>query len=166
MTKKTLITTLAAALTLSLFAGVMTGCGSRSAQGNVNPVQEAVQEQAEGGVIAVKVNPEIAVFYDEKGMVTKIEGRNDDGKTIASDYKEYEGKECRQVICDLVAKIDGAGYLVEEVEGEGRKITLEIEAGSMLPSENFLSNIVAGIQEYTGSKKITMTQTTARTTTV
>lgn len=154
MTKKTLITTLAAALTLSLFTGVMTGCGSRSAQGNVNLAQEAVQEQAEGGVISVKVNPEIAVSYDEQGLVTKIEGRNDDGKTIAADYTEYEGKDCRQVIYDLVAKIDGAGYLVEETEGEGRQITLEIEAGSILPSENFLSNIVAGIQEYTGSKNL------------
>ena len=82
MTKKTLITTLAAALTLSLFTGVMTGCGSRSAQGNVNLPQEAVQEQAEGGVISVKVNPEIAVSYDEQGLVTKIEGRNDDGKKL------------------------------------------------------------------------------------
>ena len=154
MTKKTLITTLAAALTLSLFTGVMTGCGSRSAQGNVNLPQEAVQEQAEGGVISVKVNPEIAVSYDEQGLVTKIEGRNDDGKTIAVDYTDYEGKDCRQVICDLVANIDGAGYLVEETEGEGRQITLEIEAGSILPSENFLSNIVAGIQEYTGSKNL------------
>ena len=154
MTKKTLITTLAATLTLSLFTGVMTGCGSWSAQGNVNLPQEAVQEQAEGGVISVKVNPEIAVSYDEQGLVTKIEGRNDDGKTIAVDYTDYEGKDCRQVICDLVAKIDGAGYLVEETEGEGRQITLEIEAGSILPSENFLSNIVAGIQEYTGSKNL------------
>ena len=154
MTKKTLITTLVAALTLSLFTGVMTGCGSRSAQGNVNLAQEAVQEQAEGGVISVKVNPEIAVSYDEQGLVTKIEGRNDDGKTIAADYTEYEGKDCRQVIYDLVAKIDGAGYFVEETEGEGRQITLEIEAGSILPSENFLSNIVAGIQEYTGSKNL------------
>ena len=43
---------------------------------------------------------------------------------------------------------------LEETEGEGRQITLEIEAGSILPSENFLSNIVAGIQEYTGSKNL------------
>ena len=109
---------------------------------------------APGGVISVRVNPEIAVTYDEQGLVTMVDGRNDDGKTIAADFTEYEGKECRQVICDLVAKIDGAGYLVEETEGKGRQITLEIEAGSILPSENFLSNIVAGIQEYTGSKNL------------
>ena len=156
MTKKNLIKTLAAVLTLSLFTGVMAGCGSRSADGNMNPAQGTlqVQEQAEGGVISVRVNPEIAVTYDEQGLVTMVEGRNDDGKTIAADFTEYEGKECRQVICDLVAKIDGAGYLVEETEGKGRQITLEIEAGSILPSENFLSNIVAGIQEYTGSKNL------------
>lgn len=37
MTKKNLIKTLAAVLTLSLFTGVMAGCGSRSADGNMNP---------------------------------------------------------------------------------------------------------------------------------
>ena len=46
-----------------------------------------------------------------------------------------------------------ADNLVEEAEGKGKQITLEIEAGSVLPEENFLSSIVAGIQEYTGTQK-------------
>ena len=154
MTKKHLMTTLAAVMTFSLFAGLMTGCGSRNADaGTANgagTAQMQVEELPSAGVISLKVNPEIAVSYDEKGMVTKIEGRNDDGKTVAADYTEYEGKECRQVIRDLVAKINEAGYLTEEAEGSGRTITLEIEKGSVLPSENFLSGIVADIQEYTG----------------
>ena len=79
MTKKHLITTLAAVLTVSLFSGVMTGCETeiyRQAQPEGFSRTEADEEK--GGVIAIKVNPEIAVFYDENGMVTKIEGRNDE----------------------------------------------------------------------------------------
>ena len=155
MTKKHLITTLAAVLTVSLFFGVMTGCGNRNLPaGAAGDVHQTEADEEKGGVIAIKVNPEIAVFYDENGMVTKIEGRNDEGKKILTDFSDFEGKECKQVIRNLVAKMNEAGYLVEEAEGKGKQITLEIEAGSVLPEENFLSSIVAGIQEYTGTQKL------------
>ena len=102
----------------------------------------------------LKVNPEIAVFYDENGAVTKIESRNDDGKKVITDYTGFEGKECRVVIGELIALINEAGYFVEETEGEAHQITLEIEEGSILPTENFLNSIVAEIQKYTSTEKI------------
>ena len=47
-----------------------------------------IQKEETGGVISIKVNPEIAVHYDDQGMVTKIEARNDDGeKVIAVLYR-------------------------------------------------------------------------------
>ena len=67
-----------------------------------------------------------------------MEGKNDDGNTIVAEYADYSGKDCRQVVSDLVAKINEAGYFVEETDGSAREITLEIEAGSVLPEENFL----------------------------
>ena len=112
-------------------------------------------QQADGGVLTLKVNPEIDISYDDEGLVTKVEGKNDDGNTIVAEYADYSGKDCRQVVSDLVAKINEAGYFVEETDGSAREITLEIEAGSVLPEENFLKNIVAGIQEYTSAQNLT-----------
>ena len=61
-----------------------------------------------------------------------------------------------QIIAERIAvKINEAGYFVEETDGSAREITLEIEAGSVLPEENFLKNIVAGIQEYTSAQNLT-----------
>ena len=151
MTKKKLMATLAAVLSLSLCGGIFTGCGSRETTAAPSGLGTETQQEKQGGVISIKVNPEIAVSYDEAGMVTAIEGRNDDGKNLAADYSGYEGRPCRDVIKELVAKINDAGYFVEEADGSARKITLEIETGSYLPEENFLNHIVAGIQEYTSS---------------
>ena len=156
MTRKRLMVTLATVLSLSLFAG-LAGCGSsQKAETGAEQSATVVEAQAEeqGGVISLKVNPEIAVFYDENGAVTKIESRNDDGKKVITDYTGFEGKECRVVIGELVALINEAGYFVEETEGEAHQITLEIEEGSILPTENFLNTIVAEIQKYTSSEKI------------
>ena len=156
MTKKRLTATLAAVLSLSLFGGLI-GCGSRqpsdpaAAQAGITA---ETQTEEPGGVISLKVNPEIAVFYDENGAVTKVESRNGDGKKVIADYTGFEGKECRTVIGELVALINEAGYFVEETEGEAHQITLEIEKGSVLPAENFLNTIVAEIQKYTSAEKI------------
>ena len=127
MTKKILTTVLASVLTVSFLAGAVTGCGSRRTEADRGLGTAQVQQEAAGGVISVKVNPEVAVSYDENGMVTAVEGRNDDGKAVMADYTGYEGKECSLVISEIVAEINEAGYLVEEVEGQGRQITLEIE---------------------------------------
>lgn len=152
MKKKHCITVLAAVLTVGLMGGILAGCGSR------RQVQEPQKQQSQtnekSGVICLKVNPEIAVSYDENGMVTKVVGRNDDGKKVITQYEGYEGKACRDVISELVAKINDAGYFVEETGQEKKQITLEIEAGSYLPGDDFLKNIVAGVQEYTASKQL------------
>lgn len=154
MTKKKLMATLAAVLTFSLCGGLFTGCGSREAAAPKSDIGTTVQTEETGGVISIKVNPELVVHYDEKGMVTKIEARNDDGEKIITDYSGFEGKECRLVIGELVAKINEAGYFVEETDGKANQITLEIEEGSVLPQENFLNTIVAEIQKYTSQQKI------------
>lgn len=156
MTKKRLMATLAAVLSLSLFGGLI-GCGSRQpsapAAAQTGTVTET-QAEEQGGVISLKVNPEIAVFYDENGKVTNVESRNDDGKKVIADYTGFEGKECHTVISELIALINEAGYFVEETEGKAHQITLEIEEGSILPTENFLNTIVAEIQKYTSAEKI------------
>lgn len=156
MTRKTLMVTLSAVLSLFIFGGLI-GCSNKQpAASAATPSDTTIEALAEeqGGIITLKVNPEIAVYYDENGAVNKIESRNDDGKKIITAYTGFEGKECRLVIGELVALINEAGYFVEETEGEAHQITLEIEKGSILPTENFLNTIVAEIQKYTSTEKI------------
>ena len=152
MKKKSITLTLAALLSISLIGGILTGCSTKQASASTGTSTENSQ-QADGGVLTLKVNPEIDISYDDEGLVTKVEGKNDDGNTIVAEYADYSGKDCRQVVSDLVAKINEAGYFVEETDGSGKgNSPVEIEAGSVLPEENFLKNIVAGIQECTSAQ--------------
>ncbi|MEE0796520.1 MAG: hypothetical protein UIJ88_01675 [Anaerovoracaceae bacterium] len=140
MKKRTMTVLTALMLSLVLCIGFMTGCGNGDAEAQADEMT---------GIIRVKVNPDIAVTYDRNGNVLKVEGINDDGRELIADYNGYEGKPCDQVIRELVEKMDMAGYFVEEIEGEGNKIVLEIENGSYLPSDDFLNTIVEDLQHYT-----------------
>ena len=150
MKKRTLTAVTAIMLSLLLTLGLMTGCGNDGEAAGA----EGTQLAAETGVIRIKVNPDLAVTYDKSGNVIKVEGINDDGKALVQDYTGYEGRPCGQVIRELVEKMDGAGYFVEEIEGEGNKITLEIEKGSYLPGDDFLNTIVEDLEQYTVTNSV------------
>lgn len=132
---------------LILGMGLLAGCSGKQEETAVPAgIETAVQES--GGTVVLKVNPEIAVDYDENGRVLTVTGRNEDGRKIVEGYQDYIGKECHEVVEELVGLIHEAGYFVEEVEGENRKITIEIETGSILPEEGFVDEIVTGVQAY------------------
>lgn len=118
----------------------LTACGQAAA----NPTDGV--SLADGGVLVLSVNPEIAVEYDENGNVTGVTARNDDALAIINSCTGLIGQPAQNVVTELVTAIGEAGYFVEEVEGEGRQITLEIEPGSSLPSEAFLNEVVEGIR--------------------
>ena len=145
---------LVAVLAISLLA--LAGCGAQINEQIRQELGESpiAEQQDAGGVLILRVNPEIAVSYDAQGMVTAVEGRNDDGRALITDDSAFVGLTCRDAISQLVAKIKEAGYLVEEVEGEGNNIVIEVEHGSVLPSDNFLNGIVADTQTYLGQHRI------------
>src|SRR5699024_2527669 len=61
-------------------------------------------------------------------------------------YKDYIGKDSGIVLEELIALINEAGYFVEEVEGEPKRIVLELEAGSVLPEDQFLAKMTENVQ--------------------
>lgn len=140
--KKRIKSIIAVALALVVCIAALTGCTSN---GPVNTAT-AEPELFSGGVICLKVNPEIAIAYDADGNVTSVTARNDDGIQILETYSGYEGKECRTVVAELVEKIGEAGYFVEEIEGQSRQITIEIESGSILPNNTFLDDVAEDIR--------------------
>ncbi len=137
------------ALTL-IVALLVTGCTPAEDLASALALPTGAQQAelaAEGGVLVLSVNPEIGVEYDRDGLVTGVTGRNDDGRKVVAGYNDYIGKPCNDVVQELIVKINEAGYFVEEVEGENRRIVIEIEPGSALPQQDFLQSIAANTQE-------------------
>ena len=114
-----------------------------------------------GGTLILRVNPEFAIHYDADGMVVGVEALNADAENMGLDLSALEGQECRTAVSTLIARINEAGYFVEEVEGEGNTIDLEVEDGSSLPANDFLKNIVSDSQTYViGQNKTASMQVT------
>ena len=143
-------------LVLALSAALLVGCAypaqkvalpQESKRIEVLPeLSELAAPVATGGVLRLKINPEIAVHYDETGKVTKLEGRNLEGVQILGGFTGYEGKETAQVLEDLVTLIGKAGYFVEEADGTARKIVLELDPGSQVPSDRFLEDMAQHVK--------------------
>ena len=129
---------LAAVSSLAVMSAVLlTGCGAPADEGT------AIRDT---GFLTLSVNPEIRIEYDEEGRVIGLTGQNDDGKNIVASYPDYIGKECDDVLNDLIVKINEAGYFVEEIDGGRKNIVLQLEPGSVVPSSTFLEDVTASTQ--------------------
>jgi len=144
--KKKIKTTLG--LILALFTLVLVGCGGTMEEESSLEEISTTQEEAvsDSGVLVLRINPEIAIEYDDQGIVTNVTGRNDDGNEVVENYQDFSGKNSGEVLEELVALIGEAGYFVEEVEGESRHVVLELESGSALAEEEFLEEMTANVQ--------------------
>ena len=151
-------------MAMMLGAGTLTGCGGTVQEAAGETVQETTKEVSmqeaaasvvpETGVLYVKVNPEVAVHYDDQGIVTAVEGVNSDGISLVQNAEQFIGRECREVVRDLVEDINEAGYFTEEIEGENRQIVIEVEKGSAIPDQEFLNEIVADVQGYVSTMQL------------
>ena len=126
---------LAAASSLAVLAALLTGCGAQPQESSVT-----------AGVLTLRVNPEIAIHYNQSGKVVALEGDNQDGREIVEAYPDYIGKDCEVVVQELVEEIHAAGYFVEEVEGQPRRVVLELDDDSQEPREDFLEDMSRSAQ--------------------
>lgn len=147
-------------LVLAFSASLLMGCGapaSNATQEQQAHLRKSAQAEIQsellsGGVLCLKINPEIALHYDENGKVTKLEGRNPEGIVLLQNFTGYIGKETSQVLEELVQIIGQAGYFEEEAEGKARKIVLELDPGSRVPHEKFLEDMAAHVKACVESK--------------
>ena len=141
-----------------LSTALLAGCGSSTTEAPQTSAEEIVTADteipaaggtslSEAGVLILSVNPEIQIDYDENGIVTAITGRNEDGKKIAASCQDELGKECDEVLKNLITEINSAGYFVEDIDGNKKNIVLQIEPGSVLPEDDFLENMSASTQD-------------------
>ena len=109
--------------------------------------------KADGGILVISVNPEIAVEYDNSGIVTGITARNNEALTIINNCQGLIGSKTKDAVNKLVTAIGEAGYFVEEVSGQTRQITIEIEAGSALPYDGFMDEVVEEVKTCVNDHK-------------
>ena len=129
----------AAVSSLAVAAAVLlAGCGA--------PAQEGTALK-ETGILTLSVNPEIQIEYNGDGKVVALAGRNDAGKGIVEAYTDYVGKDCDDVLKDLIVKIHEAGFFVDDIDGNKKNIVLQLEPGSVLPSADFLERVSASTQD-------------------
>lgn len=134
--KKSLALTASAALVLSL----LIGCGAQ-------PAELSKTGSETFGTVLLSADPEIEVEYDKDGLVLEVEGLNESGDNVVKDVKDYQGKDCRTAVSELVRDIYDDGYFEGTVEGHTRNIVLKLEEGSVYVSDEFLPGVADGVRE-------------------
>ena len=140
-------------LALALSAALLVGCAPKQQAAVLPEAAHVVEESVPGGVLYLKVNPEIALHYDENGKVTKLEARNPDAEKLLKNFTGFEGKQTQEVLEELVQLIGNAGYLVEEAEGKARRIGLELDPGSQVPHDKFLEDMAEHVKKCVENKE-------------
>lgn len=77
--------------------------------------------------------------------------------------KNYQGKDCRTVVNELVREIYADGYFEKTVDGHTKNIVLKLEEGSVYVSDEFLQDAADGIRETVqecgiGAKAMTVSE--------
>ncbi len=129
--------TMIAAMLLGALCAV-TGCAGAKEQSAVS----------DSGTLLLKINPEIAVEYDDAGIVTEITARNEDAKPIVAACEELIGVDARIAIPQIVTEIAEAGYFVDDIDGTVQELVLEIEPGSVLPDQTFFDDLITDVRAY------------------
>lgn len=98
------------------------------------------------GSFTLRVNPEIRVSYNQKGNVTEITAKNEDGQKILDACKSFKGVPCEQAVAVLLNSIYENGYFNNMIDGNQRNIVLILDPNSAVPSEDFLTSLRNGAQ--------------------
>ena len=134
-------------LTMAMLLGLtMSGCAS-----NENGTTGAISDS---GTLTLSVNPKIAVDYNSEGLTTNIRGINDDGQTITASYGDFVGKPVETVVSDLIDRIHSNGYLTTTIDGNARNIIIQIEPGSIIPDDDFVSTLTTTSQAKVDSLEL------------
>ena len=132
-----------------LTTAILAGCGMQAAETNdaSSTLTAEGEMQKETGILTLSVNPEIQLEYDKQGKVVSLTGQNSDGRAIVTEYENYIGRACSDVLRELVTEISEAGYFVEDIDGNKRNIVIQLEPGTMVPGDEFLADLSASAQD-------------------
>ncbi len=140
---------LATAAAGAALVAALGGCGAAPnamQQGTATEDAAQIATAEPAGVLLLSVNPEIEIEYDERGLVTEVEGVNEEGRGIAAGYSGFEGRECREVVSELVTEIYESGHFNRTIDGHDRNVVVKLEQGSEYPGDEFLNGIESEVR--------------------
>lgn len=127
---------MSAVVLLGLFAGCSgSGAGSSESTSGTEDTSQVATPIA-SGMLVVNANGSINVSYDKDGLVLDLEGIDENGIELVSEYEDYLGESCSSVVCTLIKNSSAAGYLAES-----NFVVIKQAVGSQLPGTNFLDEL-------------------------
>lgn len=130
--KKFLAIVMSAVMLLGLFAG----CG-KTEPTPTDPTGENLSTPVSAGLLVLNAAAALNISYDADGLVLSVEGIDDNGSTLASEYTDYLGKSCSDAVCDLIAASVHSAFLTPEEN----YVMIKQAVGSTLPGATFLETI-------------------------
>lgn len=132
-----------------LFVLVLGAC-QRQASEQLSIEERIASPAADRGYLTLSINPKVTIEYDEEAQVTDIFGLNEAGVDVVNEMKDISGQKTDQILSQLVPIIHDKGYFIDEEKDEIRDINLEVEAGSVIPYDNFLEEMTVTLEEALG----------------
>lgn len=130
--KKFLAIVMSAVMLLGLFAG----CG-KTEPTPTDPTGENLSTPVSAGLLVLNAAAALNISYDADGLVLSVEGIDDNGSTLASEYTDYLGKSCSDAVCDLIAASVHSAFLTPEEN----YVMIKQAVGSTLPGATFLETV-------------------------
>lgn len=130
--KKFLAILMSAVMLLGLFAG----CGNNETT-PTEPTSDNLSTPVSAGLLVLNAAAAINISYDADGLVLNVEGIDDNGSAVASEYTDYLGKSCSDAVCDLIAASVHSAFLTPEEN----YVVIKQAVGSTLPGATFLETI-------------------------
>ena len=123
-------------LSAVMMLGILAGCGVAEPAPTA-AAGDGVSTPMAAGLLVLNAAAAINISYDADGLVLNVEGIDDNGSTLASDYTDYLGKTCSDAICDLIAASIHSAFLTPEEN----YVMIKPAMGSTLPGATFLETI-------------------------
>ena len=124
-----------------MLLGMLSGCGKKNSQDDASG--ETTEAPAAVGTLLVNVNAAVLLSYDADGLVLNVAGADDNGASLAAEYKDFFGKTCAEAASDLLSASRITGFL----DMETTYMLVKQEANSALPSGTFLESVKQSLTE-------------------
>lgn len=93
------------------------------------------------GTVRLNAEPEIRIDYNRYGDVITLTGENQKGKDVVENIRSAQGRDCEDVVEDVVEELCRSGYLGEAADGTIRQLVLKLDEDSLCPDRGFMKDL-------------------------
>ncbi len=143
MKRNSLRTFLLSMAVTALLFGILTGCNRNPGeQADPSGTTQEIYYPVPVGTLILNANAGVEITYDAEGLVLNITGTDINGTALATEYNDYYGKTCPEVVKDLIQDSISTGLLDADVH----TVSLLQTPDSLLPGTAFLETVITQAQ--------------------